>query len=179
MRIATITPVLAAAACCLAVPFAVFSGDRPAAPGADALARNLAACDTVDFAVFNNREWSRLHEYYAKDVAVTWPDGHQTVGIDKYAEGLRAIFVYAPDTRISGHARRFGSSTGEWTAVTGIMEGTFSQPMPLGNGKTFKPTNKTFRLSVCAIGHWKDGVIDEVSLFWDNMNFMRQIGTGK
>jgi glutamate dehydrogenase (NAD(P)+) len=42
------------------------------------------------------------------------------------------MFVFAPDTRIVEHPIRIAS--GPWTAVTGSMEGTFSQPMPLPDG---------------------------------------------
>jgi hypothetical protein len=45
------------------------------------------------------------------------------------------MFAYAPDTRIKHHPVRFGSSNGEWTAVTGVFQGTFTKPMPIGNGK--------------------------------------------
>jgi len=37
---------------------------------------------------------------------------------------LKKMFVYAPDTAIGTHPIRFGS--GEWTAVTGVMTGTFT-----------------------------------------------------
>jgi hypothetical protein len=40
------------------------------------------------------------------------------------------MFIYAPDTRIKQHPIRFGNSAADWTYVTGIMEGTFSKPMP-------------------------------------------------
>jgi hypothetical protein len=29
------------------------------------------------------------------------------------------------------------------------------------------------------IGHWKDGVMDHEWLFWDNQDFMKQIGLGQ
>jgi hypothetical protein len=29
---------------------------------------------------------------------------------------------------------------------------------------------------MATIGHWKDGVMDEEWLFWDNQAFMKQIG---
>ena len=32
---------------------------------------------------------------------------------------------------------------------------------------------------MAAFGHWKDGVMNEESLFWDNQEFMKQIGLGK
>jgi len=56
------------------------------------------------------------------------------------------------------------------------MEGTFSQPMPIGGGKTIPPTGKAFKLSMATIGRWKDGVMEEEWLFWDNQAFMKQIG---
>ena len=143
------------------------------------LEKNLIKFDTLDFTVFSNQEWVRLHESHSKDIKVNWPDGHFTTGIDKHIDDLKAMFVYAPDTRIKQHPIRFGSGNGEWTCVTGVFEGTFSKPMPIGNGKFIQPTGKTFKLPMCTIGHWKDGVMFEESLFWDNMTFMNQIGLGK
>ena len=143
------------------------------------LDKNLATFDTLDYTVFTNQEWVRLHESHSKDIKVNWPDGHFTTGIDKHIEDLKAMFVYAPDTRIKQHPIRFGNSSGEWTCVTGIMEGTFSKPMPIGGGKVIPPTGKSFKLSMCTVGHWKDGVMIEESLFWDNQTYMNQIGLGK
>lgn len=143
------------------------------------LAKNLATFDTLDYTVFSNAQWVRLHESHSKDVKVNWPDGHFTVGIEKHIQDLAAMFVYAPDTRIKQHPIRFGSSTGEWTAVTGIMEGTFSKPMPVGNGKFIQPTGKSFKLPMCTIGHWVNGVMNEEYLFWDNQTYMNQLGLGR
>lgn len=101
--------------------------------GNEAIANNLVKFDTLDFTVFSNQEWTRLHESHAKDIVVHWPDGHATTGIEKHIDDLKAMFVYAPNTQIKQHPIRFGS--GNYTAVTGIMTGTFSKPMPIGNGK--------------------------------------------
>jgi len=51
--------------------------------------------------------------------------------------------------------------------VIGEMEGTFSKPMQVGNGKTVPPTGKKFKLTMCTVGHWKDGKMMRIS-FWDN-----------
>jgi len=69
------------------------------------------------------------------------------------------MFVYAPDTRIQVRPIKFGS--GDWTGVVGVMEGTFTKPMPIGDGKTLAPTGKPFKLWMATVGHWKDGVMDE------------------
>jgi len=141
------------------------------------VANNLKTFDTLDFTVFSNQEWIRLHESHSKDVLVNWPDGRQTKGIEKHIEDLKAMFVYSPDTKIAVHPVKFGS--GEYTCVTGIMTGTFSQPMPIGDGKFIQPTGKKFSIMMCTVGHWKDGVMIEEWLFWDNATYMKQIGIGQ
>jgi len=136
---------------------------------------HLAAFDTLDYTVFTHQQWERLHESHSKDVVVHWPDGHQTQGIEKHIEDLKAMFVYAPDTRIKVHTVKIG--TGEWTSVIGVMEGTFTRRMPTATG-SIPPTGKAFKITMCTVGHWKDGVMDEEYLFWDNLTFLKQIGLG-
>jgi hypothetical protein len=135
---------------------------------------HLKTFDELDYDVFSNQKWSRLSESHADDIVVTWPDGHETKGLAKHIEDLKQLFVYAPDTKIEKHPIKFG--TEEWTCVEGVMTGTFSKPMPLGEGKTIPPTGKSFKLNMTTIGHWKDGVMDHEWLFWDNQTFMKQIG---
>ncbi len=120
------------------------------------------------------QKWDQLGKSHAKDITVHWPDGRMTKGIDPHIKDLSGQFVFAPDTRIKEHPIRIAS--GEWTSVMGIMEGTFSRPMPIGDGKTIPPTGKPFKLMMVTIGHWKDGVMDEEWLLWDNQAFMKQIG---
>lgn len=136
--------------------------------------KNLATFDELDYVVFSNQEWVRLHESHSKDIIVNWPDGHKTYGIDRHIDDLKKMFVYAPDTKIKVHPIRIGS--GEFTAVTGIMTGTFTKPMPIGDGKFIQPTGKKFVLPMCTVGHWKDGVMIEEFLYWDNQTYMKQIG---
>ena len=38
--------------------------------------KNIKTFDELDFVVFSNQEWTRLHESHSKDVKVNWPDGH-------------------------------------------------------------------------------------------------------
>ena len=138
--------------------------------------KNLDTFDTLDFVVFSNQEWVRLHESHYQDVIVNWPEGHHTDGIERHIEDLKAMFVYAPDTKIKVHPVKFGSD--DFTCVTGLMTGTFTKPMPVGNGKFIQPTGKAFSLPMCTVGHWKNGVMIEEWLFWDNATYMKQIGVG-
>lgn len=137
--------------------------------------QNLHTFDVLDFDIYTNQKWDRLKESHAEDILVHYPDGSTTKGLHDHIKALKPMFVFAPDTRIRQHPVRFGN--GEWTAVIGVMEGTFTKPMPIAGGKTVAPTNKPFTLTMATIGHWtKAGVMDEEFLFWDNLAFMRQIG---
>lgn len=142
------------------------------------VAKNFATFDDLDFNVFSNQRWSELRRSHSVDIVVHWPDGHTTKGIEQHIEDLKAMFVFAPDTRIKEHPIKIGA--GEWTAVTGWMEGTFTKPMPTPDGRTIPPTGKVFRIPMVTVGHWtKDGVMDEEYLFWDNHAFLKQIGLAK
>jgi hypothetical protein len=137
--------------------------------------QNIATFDDLDFNVFSNQAWDRLSRSHSQDILVHWPDGHTTKGIDKHIEDLGAMFVYAPDTRIKVHPVKFG--VGNWTCVIGVMEGTFTKPMPIALGKTLQPTGKSFKIPMCTVGHWNDqGIMDEEYLFWDNATYMKQLG---
>jgi len=135
----------------------------------------LARFDSLDFDFYSNQDWKNFSISHDKNIKVHYPDGSMTVGLEPdHIDMLTPMFVFAPDTKIKEHPVRFGS--GDWTAVIGEMEGTFSQPMPIGDGKFIQPTGKSFKLSMATIGHWKDGKMIEEYLFWDNLSFMKQIG---
>ena len=144
---------------------------------APAVEARLKTFDVLDFDVFSNQKWNRLGESHAKDIVVTWPDGHETVGIDRHIQDLKALFVYAPDIKIKEHPIRFGS--GSFTTATGVMTGTFTKPMPIGGGKAIPPTGKRFALPMATIGHWRGGTMDHEWLFWDSQEFMKQLGLAK
>ncbi len=139
--------------------------------------KNLETFDELDYVVFSDQEWTRLHESHAEDIKVDWPDGHSAIGLKKHIEDLKAMFVYAPDTNIKVHPVKFGS--GEYTCVIGVMAGTFTKPMPIGDGKFIQPTGKKFSIPMCTVGRWKDGVMVEEWLFWDNATYMKQIEVGQ
>jgi hypothetical protein len=112
---------------------------------------------------------------HSKDILVHYPDGSTTKGLDAHIEKLKQAFVFAPDTRVKEHPVKFGQDM--WTSVIGVMEATFSKPMPLGGGKSMPPTGKKLKLQMATIGHWnKDCVMDEEYLFWDNAEYAKQMG---
>jgi len=143
---------------------------------ADSLTQErLKTFDTLDFDYYTNQKWDQFDESHTEDIVVYNPDGSVTKGLHPaHINDLKPMFIFAPDTKIEKHPVRFGN--GDWTAVIGELEGTFSEPMPIGNGQTIPPTGKKFKLTMATIGHWKEGKMIEEYLFWDNQSFMKQIG---
>lgn len=147
----------------------------PDVPGRTALEkRNIATFDDLDFRVFSHRKWDDLDESHAKDILVHWPDGHTTKGIERHIQDLDWMFTFAPDTRIVDHPIRIAEN--EWTAVAGFLEQTFTKPMKMPDGKVIQPTGKKVKLPMATLGHWKNGVMDEEYLYWDNQEWYRQLG---
>jgi predicted ester cyclase len=140
-------------------------------------AHNIQTFDTLDFEIFSNQKWDRLKESHADDIVVSWPDGHDTHGIKTHIEDLKKLFVHAPDTAIKVHPIRVADE--DWTAVTGVMTGTFTRPMPMPDGSFIQPTGKRFSLPMATFGHWKNGRMDHEWLYWDNAAYMAQLGIGK
>jgi SnoaL-like polyketide cyclase len=134
---------------------------------------NLARFDELDFEAFSKQDWKLFNEIHSPDVLVVWPDGRETRGIEQHDKDIMAMFVYAPDTKVTSHPIKFGSD--KWTTSTGIIEGTFSQPMPLPDGSFIQPTGKQFKVTMTTIARWNDGQISEEHLFWDNAEIMRQM----
>jgi SnoaL-like polyketide cyclase len=139
--------------------------------------QNLATFDELDFDVYSHQKWDELPRSHASDIVVHWPDGRMTTGLEAHIADLKQQFVFAPDTKISLHPIKIAQDN--WTAVQGVMEGTFSQPMPTPEGKSIPPTNKPFRLEMVTIGRWEDGVMKEEWLMWDNQSFMKQVGLAR
>jgi hypothetical protein len=152
------------------------SGAQPTlSDSAKMIARNLMKFDTLDYVAFSHQQFDRFKESHAQDIIVTFPDGHETHGLAKHIDDMKAMFVPMPDLSIPEHPIKIAN--GSWTAVVGRMTGTFTKPMPLGNGKFAQPTGKKLNLQMATIGHWTAaGVMDHEWLFWDNQTYMKQIG---
>ena len=175
---ARMRPWLILGICLLVFPMLGASPVKGPAAGKDSVESHIATFEDLDFNVFTNQKWGELSRSHAHDILVHWPDGHTTKGIEKHIEDLKGMFVPMPDLKITEHPIKIAN--GSWTAVVGRMTGTFSKPMPIGNGKTIPPTNKKLDLTMATIGHWTSaGVMDHEWLFWDNATYMKQLGLSK
>jgi predicted ester cyclase len=139
------------------------------------IAKRLFALDEMDFDVFAIPQLARLAESHTEDILVMWPDGHVETGLEPHLATIIELFTFSPDLIIQEHPIRFGA--GEWTALVGVMHGSFSGLMrnPLG-GKPIGPTGKQFRMTMATFSHWRGGKMDAEYLVWDNAALLRQMG---
>lgn len=85
------------------------------------------------------------------------------------------VISWTPDLHINVHPVRVAKDN--LTAVTGVLEGTFSQPMPDGKGGLIPPSGRPFAIDMITVGIWNpQGTMDEEFLFWDNQAFYQEIG---
>ncbi|BFU94387.1 MAG: hypothetical protein NTNFB02_11090 [Nitrospira sp.] len=141
----------------------------------DQVQANLKRFDQLDFEAYSQRKNMKLfRDIHCPDVKVVFPDGRTTQGIDQHVTDIDGLFNGTPDSRITAHPIAFGS--GDWTVTTGIMEATFSEPMKLPDGQTIAPTGKKVKMPMATIAKWKNGCIAEEHLFWDNAEYMKQLG---
>ncbi len=135
---------------------------------------NIERFDHLDFVSFNDQDWDVFSKLHHPDVLVGYSDGRETIGMDAHRPDVEFSFEYAPDIKITSHPITFGQ--GEWTAGTGVVEGTFTEPMHLPDGTVIEPTGNSFKYTMVTIAKWQDGVITEEYLFWDNAEVARQLG---
>ena len=138
---------------------------------------NLKRFDQLDFDAYSHRKDMKLFaEIHCADVKVVFPDGRTTHGIEQHLKDIEGLFNGTPDSRVTAHPIAFGS--GDWTAATGVLEATFSEPMQLPDGSSIPPTGNKVKLNMATIARWKNGCIAEEHLFWDNAEYMKQLGLG-
>lgn len=140
---------------------------------------NLKRFDRLDFEAYSHRKDMKLFkELHCPDVKVVFPDGRVTQGIEQHVSDINNIlFNGTPDSRVTSHPIAFGS--GEWTAATGVLEATFSEPMKMPDGTSIPPTGNKVKISMATIAKWRNGCIAEEHLFWDNAEYMKQLGLTK
>ena len=83
---------------------------------ANAVADHIATFDNLDYVVFTQQQWERLHESHSKDVVVHWPDGHQDGGHRETHRGSKSHVRLCPGYPDKGpHSEvRFGGVDGRY-----------------------------------------------------------------
>lgn len=114
--------------------------------------RHLALLEYLNFEGVNKRNWDIIQELYDPDVTVVMPNGVTIRGFDKHLVEIKKMFDNSPDIKIVEQQVQFGS--GDWTAVTQVMEGHSDSAYI--DGANINTINNFFRTSLCSLIRWKN-----------------------
>ena len=136
--------------------------------------KNLRNFFVMNFEGFNKRNWSIINQFIDENIVTTFSNGMRLEGIDPTVHMLmKQVLDWAPDTKVVSHKIQFGS--GDWIAVNMVISGTFTKPMIDLDGKKIMPTNKSYTLNNCILGHWKEGKLIELYVFGDSESMKKQL----
>ncbi|MER5941785.1 SgcJ/EcaC family oxidoreductase [Streptomyces sp. NPDC001928] len=125
-------------------------------------------------AAITTADSTTIAELYAKDAVAVTPDGGELHGRDDIAEYWRQMTQAVPDgTYESVHAYEVGN-----TAIDeGVFSGRNTGPIQLPTGEMLPPTQKEIRIrGVDFATVDADGRIVDYRLYFDEMEFMGQLG---
>ena len=127
--------------------------------------------DRVTEAVFK-KDLEALKALYAPNAVAETPEGTLN-GPDAIAEYLGEFLVALPDASYeSVHAHESGASAID----EGYVVGTHTGPMTGPDGETIEGTGRSVRLRACDFATVEGGVVTSHRFYFDNMDFMQQLG---
>jgi hypothetical protein len=126
---------------------------------------------------WNTQDWETFRRLHAADCAVYWPGQPEpTRGRDRHVEEAKAFFRTFPDNHVSNHPYQTFFIQGDWTCAIADFTGTMKGPLSIPTGGTLPPTNKQFHVNLCTIAYWSGKELTKKYLFYDEVDFMKQIG---
>jgi steroid delta-isomerase-like uncharacterized protein len=112
-------------------------------------------------------------DLYAEDAVVVTPDAGPVKGHEKIAEYWRQFIEGFPDSHFESTCKleADGKAVDE-----GYFIGTHTGTITTASGETIAATGKKVKLRSCDIATVENGKITEHHLYFDESEFMRQLG---
>ena len=130
------------------------------------------AMDAVTEAVFNKNPEAAARLYGPDAVAIT-PDQGELTGREQIAQYIKQLTDAFPDATyepISTH------ESGDTAVDEGYFVGTNTEPLPMPTGESIPATGKRVRLRSCDVATVEDGLITSHRFYFDQMEFLGQLG---
>jgi ketosteroid isomerase-like protein len=110
---------------------------------------------------------------YAADAIAVTPEEGELVGPEAISNYLSQFGESFPDISYE-YAEKYES--GNVAIDVGFVVGTNTGPLPLPSGESLPPTGKTIRVRSCDIVTVEDGLITRHEFYFDQMEFLGQLG---
>jgi ketosteroid isomerase-like protein len=129
--------------------------------------------DRLTAAGLERHDLTAVVECYAENAVVTAPDAGEVRGRDQIAEYWRTFIDSFPDSRYESLNKL---ESGNRAIDEGYFVGTNTGPLHLPDGQTMPATGKRVRLRSCDIATVQGDKVTEHHLYFDQMEFMGQLG---
>ena len=128
--------------------------------------------DRVTEAIFND-DLETAKEIYAEDATLETPDAGTISGRDSIIEYMAGFSAAFPNsTYESSHKHESGD-----TAIDeGYFVGTHTGPLALPTGESVPATGKSVRIRACDFATVGNGKIASHRFYFDQMDFLQQLG---
>ncbi len=128
--------------------------------------------DRITEAMFNN-DPEGLKELYAPDAVAETPDRGTVSGREEIAAYLGEFLTAFPDASYeSVHKHEAGANAID----EGYFVGTHTGPLTGPTGETIEGTGRSVRTRACDIATVEGGVVTSHRLYFDNLDFLEQLG---
>jgi ketosteroid isomerase-like protein len=123
-------------------------------------------------AVFG-KDMEAMKALYAPDAVVETPDQGVLRGRDAIAAYVGELMAAFPD---ASYEAVHEHESGDVAIDEGFMVGTHTGPLAGPDGEEIAPTGKSVRLRACDVATVRDGLVTEWRLYFDQMDFLAQLG---
>ena len=130
------------------------------------------AMDRLTDAIFS-RDWEAVARLYAPEGVAVTPDRGEVRGNREIAEWSQEFLVAFPDAR---YESVYAHESGDTAIDEGYMTGTNTGPLVSPTGEMMPATEKPVRLRACDIATVEDGAITSHRFYFDQVEFMGQLG---
>ena len=131
------------------------------------------AADRMTAAVTTARDLKALAECYSEDAVAITPDQGELRGRDAITDYFRQFLDSFTDTEFESTAQY---ESGNTAVDEGYFIGTNTGPLHGPGGESMPATGKRVRVRECDVVVAADGVIREHRFYWDQMEFLAQLG---
>jgi uncharacterized protein (TIGR02246 family) len=110
---------------------------------------------------------------YAPDAVVVTPDQGEIRGREQIVQYLKEINDAFPDNT---YESAYKHESGDTAIDEGYFVGTHTAPLALPTGEELPATGKQVRVRACDIATVRNGVITSHRFYFDQMDFLGQLG---
>jgi ketosteroid isomerase-like protein len=128
--------------------------------------------DAVTDAVFQ-KDLEAAKDLYALDAVIVTPDQGEVRGREHIIGYLKQFNDAFPDNR---YEPAYAHESGDTAIDEGYLVGTHTAPLPLPTGESIPATGKQVRVRTCDIATVQNGAITSHRLYFDQMEFLGQLG---